>query len=477
MRDPTHEGSTNEVVVPGSHPPGTAANPHASRPALLLAFLVVVLALALVDIVVLLAADPELQSLRDIADMHARALKVTTHIRGHLLDIRQELFATLRVGRATVVAPDVAQAFAHLGRDAEALLSLAATRPDRSEAGMLRAALTRCEEESRSAAAEVGRSNGAPAHLRLEALLDATRSASEAADQIVSSNADAVEQLARRIRVHLRWTILAATFLSVMGAAAVLLLQHRLLRSFSAERAAASTRSVELECFAARAAHELRNPLQTVSLALRALEHGDQAHALERAQRSTDRLRDTVDDLLQFARAGITPEATSPADVSSVIGEVQDELAPQLAAANVAMNVHVPPGTSVAMANVHLAIVLRNVVGNAVKYSTGAERACVTICATPGRADVHLEVSDNGPGIPAEALPRLFEPFFRATTRSSGHGLGLATVRRLVEAHRGAVRITSAPGVGTKVELDLPRGSTLADARESRAPCEPVRRG
>jgi signal transduction histidine kinase len=68
-----------------------------------------------------------------------------------------------------------------------------------------------------------------------------------------------------------------------------------------------------------------------------------------------------------------------------------------------------------------------------------------------------LTVSDDGPGIPRDALPHVFEPFFRASTQAEGYGLGLPTVKRLVDAHGGSVRLESAPGTGTTVTVELPR--------------------
>jgi signal transduction histidine kinase len=66
-------------------------------------------------------------------------------------------------------------------------------------------------------------------------------------------------------------------------------------------------------------------------------------------------------------------------------------------------------------------------------------------------------VSDNGPGIPREALARVFEPFYRASGQAEGYGLGLPTVKRLVDAHGGVVRVASEPGGGTTVTVELPR--------------------
>jgi signal transduction histidine kinase len=68
---------------------------------------------------------------------------------------------------------------------------------------------------------------------------------------------------------------------------------------------------------------------------------------------------------------------------------------------------------------------------------------------------VRLEISDTGVGIAQDVLPRVFDPFF--TTKPTGTGLGLAVVKRIVEAHRGDLKIDSTPGEGCKVVIELPR--------------------
>jgi signal transduction histidine kinase len=99
--------------------------------------------------------------------------------------------------------------------------------------------------------------------------------------------------------------------------------------------------------------------------------------------------------------------------------------------------------------------VLVNLVGNAVEALDGTEG---TVCARLRRddAEVVLEVADDGPGIPAEAMPRIFEPSF--STKTSGTGLGLAICRRAVESLGGTIALRSRPGEGTVVTVRLPAG-------------------
>ena len=102
--------------------------------------------------------------------------------------------------------------------------------------------------------------------------------------------------------------------------------------------------------------------------------------------------------------------------------------------------------------------ILRNVLGNALKYRA-ADRACrleISTRVEPG--SVTLDVADNGQGMEASAARRAFEPFYRGTSEGTGHGLGLAIVDSYVRALGGSVQLRSQPGVGTRVSLRLPRG-------------------
>ncbi len=80
---------------------------------------------------------------------------------------------------------------------------------------------------------------------------------------------------------------------------------------------------------------------------------------------------------------------------------------------------------------------------------------------------VRVAITDTGPGIPKEIRERIFEPFF--TTRATGSGLGLPLVKRIVEAHRGAVFVDSSPGTGTTFTIDVPVAPE-GSGRESRSP-------
>jgi signal transduction histidine kinase len=100
--------------------------------------------------------------------------------------------------------------------------------------------------------------------------------------------------------------------------------------------------------------------------------------------------------------------------------------------------------------------VLLNVLVNAAEAAGAGGKVAVS-AATQG-ATVTLAVEDDGPGIPADILPRVFDPFF--TTKKNGTGLGLAVAQTIIEAHGGAIEVEPGPGRGTRVLLRLPAAGT-----------------
>jgi two-component system, OmpR family, sensor kinase len=102
--------------------------------------------------------------------------------------------------------------------------------------------------------------------------------------------------------------------------------------------------------------------------------------------------------------------------------------------------------------------IAQNLISNAVKYSAGRPGARVVVYAGREGDEAVLEVTDNGPGMTEAVLAQVYQPFFRAPEARGlpGQGLGLATTKRLVEAHGGTLRIRSAPGSGTTATVRFP---------------------
>jgi signal transduction histidine kinase len=228
----------------------------------------------------------------------------------------------------------------------------------------------------------------------------------------------------------------------------------------------ARQRSSELDSFAGRVAHDVLSPLQSVGLGLGLLRLrlGDDSGSLavaDRSARSLDRVRSLVTSLLAFARAGGSP-TEGTADVSETIRGVLDGLEADAAAAQVELVLERSVDRRVACAPGVLTSVVQNLVGNAIKYMDEARVRRTNVRVRDDGAFVRVEVQDTGPGIPEAIRDEIFEPFVRGTDAVEGAGLGLATVKRLIDAHGGRVGCESAPGQGSVFWFELPRATPSA---------------
>ncbi len=212
---------------------------------------------------------------------------------------------------------------------------------------------------------------------------------------------------------------------------------------------------------ARQVAHEIKNPLTPIRLGVqhlrRALGRSDFEAILEQ---NVARILGEIDRLDEIARAfsryGGAPEERPPAEPIDVAAVVHDVVALEtLGESHVAWHAAVERDVPKALARGdELHEVLLNLFENARLAEARAVRATVRRGTTSAGANaVVIEVIDDGHGIAADVLPRIFEPHF--STRTSGSGLGLAITRRLVESWGGAVEIESEPGQGTTVTVTL----------------------
>jgi C4-dicarboxylate-specific signal transduction histidine kinase len=205
-------------------------------------------------------------------------------------------------------------------------------------------------------------------------------------------------------------------------------------------------------------AHEIGNPLGAISgyveIARARLPPGadpDLADAVQRIAEAATRIDRTIRDLLDFARPA--PPRLAPLPLAGAV-----EFAVRLARVQprfreVEVAAAVPPGLLVSADEHQLGQVLLNLLLNAGDAMKGRGR--VTLAAVERGAEVELRVADEGPGIPAEHLPRLFEPFFTTKAPGEGTGLGLATSLRIVESMGGSLSAANRPGAGAVLTLRL----------------------
>jgi signal transduction histidine kinase len=147
-----------------------------------------------------------------------------------------------------------------------------------------------------------------------------------------------------------------------------------------------------------------------------------------------------------------------PVALHKLVQRVVDELAEKAAARDVGVMNDVPDSLSAPADSGRLQQVLTNLIDNALKY--GREHGQVIIEASAANDEVTVSVSDDGPGIPAEARERVFERFFRVDKARSreqgGTGLGLSIVKHIVQAHGGRVWVDRSAAGGAKFCLTLP---------------------
>jgi signal transduction histidine kinase len=217
---------------------------------------------------------------------------------------------------------------------------------------------------------------------------------------------------------------------------------------------------VELQMnFVAGVSHELRTPLTVIHTAAFNL-RGKLAHQPDQVeqygaliQRESAKLSSLVDQILQFAGAGRAPRKQEAVAVERL---VELALAEAGDLSQMVIEKQIEPGLPPVTVDAEsMTQVLRNLIENAVKYG-GGEKNWIGIAARGvsirGEMEVEIAVSDHGPGIPADELESIFDPFFRGKKaiddQIHGTGLGLNLVKRIVEAHGGSLRVESVPGRG-----------------------------
>jgi signal transduction histidine kinase len=227
----------------------------------------------------------------------------------------------------------------------------------------------------------------------------------------------------------------------------------RLTAAFAGQRA-----------FVADASHELRTPLTVIrgQLEVLAAQNRPSAEEVRRVERLVQaeiaRVSRLVDDLLLLAKTEQTTFLRiEPIELGAWVSELWDGMS-VLAQRRFQLD-PVPAGILQADPD-RLAQALRNLVGNAIEH-TDAERGVVRMRIEPVASDgIRFVVEDDGPGIPADQLERVFDRFHRTDAArdraSGGTGLGLAIVRAIAEAHGGSVSAASSPPGGARIELELP---------------------
>ncbi|MBK9189439.1 MAG: HAMP domain-containing histidine kinase [Phycisphaerales bacterium] len=265
---------------------------------------------------------------------------------------------------------------------------------------------------------------------------------------------------------------------SLIAALAARVLVRRLFAKTRAaeRRARAAERLAEIGGMTGGLAHEIKNPLSTIGLNAQllgeAIEELPQDRAvdaetrhrltrrLESLRREAERLRGILADFLAYA--GEMRLDMAPADVNAAIEELADFIAPQADRLGVRLRTETAAGARASVDVPLLKQALLNLLLNALQAfpaaALGGPRELIvrtTLGIDPDKKPiVRVHVIDTGPGIAPEIVERIFTPYF--TTKSGGSGLGLATTRRIIEAHAGRVEVHTQMGKGTEFVVTLP---------------------
>jgi PAS domain S-box-containing protein len=211
-------------------------------------------------------------------------------------------------------------------------------------------------------------------------------------------------------------------------------------------------------------AHDLRNPLNTVTMAVSLMlestpiENTQERRQVEIVRRAADRMNRMIQDLLDVKRIesdrlGIDAR---PEAADGLINDTVEMLRQLASGSTIVLEANVAENLPAVMADsARIQQVLSNLVGNAVKFTPRGGR--VTVCAERIDGEVRFGVIDTGPGIPPEQLPHIFGRFWQAKPSDRrGIGLGLAIAKGIVEAHGGRIWVESHVGLGSTFYFTLP---------------------
>jgi signal transduction histidine kinase len=285
------------------------------------------------------------------------------------------------------------------------------------------------------------------------------------ADLRIGMRLDEVQRGERRTVVRVAAGLSAALALTIVALAFVSLRQR--YGELSVEHARAQDalrrrdRLAAMGELASTVAHEVRNPLNAIAMSAQRLarEYPKPDNASDRdelddllgvIQRESARINQTVQQFLDYAR----PRSLNRQRVAIApwLDEIARTLAAFAAVRGVQIVAHAPATLEAAIDPAQLREAVDNLLRNAVEASP--QGRVVTVDARPDGGGVAITIADQGAGIAAEALPRIFDLYF--TTKPEGTGIGLAVAQQIVSSHGGTIEVDSAPGRGTRMGIRLP---------------------
>jgi signal transduction histidine kinase len=285
-------------------------------------------------------------------------------------------------------------------------------------------------------------------------------------NRLVSINLNGSKSNAASIRAANRQAFASDALVGGATLVLVILIGAWLLRVLGRQRRLIEERvthlnqkNAELEAFAGRAAHDLRSPMNPIrgyaDLIIESNGESEEVAAMaQRIRKAVDRMARVVDDMLALSTAGSPPPGQSSTD--AVVTAVIEELEPELRGVEVVTKLS---AGRVACSEGILMQILRNLVGNAIKFRARARPLQIKLESRDVGSMVEIAIEDNGVGMDPESARHAFEPFYRGQLdlEVPGHGLGLAIVDSTTRALGGTREVSSVLNQGTRIVVRLPR--------------------
>jgi PAS domain S-box-containing protein len=218
----------------------------------------------------------------------------------------------------------------------------------------------------------------------------------------------------------------------------------------------------ELDGYARSVSHDLRGPLSAVALAASLLRESRDTQEIDELrdeiddlvgviERNVDNAHLLINDLLELAKAGQAPQDVIEVVISQAIEDILEEFAQDMRDRGVRLEIATDLGAVRAEAT-HMTQLFRNLISNAIKHNT-SDTPLVKVSKLESERGVHRYlVKDNGPGIPAENMERIFTPFFKSG-QGGDTGIGLAIVQKLVKLYGGSIRAYNSDGACFEFEI------------------------
>lgn len=217
----------------------------------------------------------------------------------------------------------------------------------------------------------------------------------------------------------------------------------------------------ELDSLVYSVSHNLRAPLMSVLGLINLAKYENDIEAIRHfhtlMERSVNKLDDTLKEILDYAKnARLEPEIEK-IDFKEIINETLDKMQFMSGVDKIRIRVTVVDPLPFYSDRYRLSIILNNLISNAIKYHDEAkENSFFTISVTVEEKKAMLVFQDNGIGINAAAIDKIFDMFYRATSKTDGSGLGLYIVKEAVTKLQGRIHIDSKIGIGTTFRIDIP---------------------